>query len=64
MDQKFTACTGPGLEEVQQRFERWWEGRKRGKLITAALWEPGQHQTDDQQDLSKPGKILDQRFPS
>ena len=40
MDRQFTACTGPSLEEVQQRFERWREGRKRGTPIPAALWEP------------------------
>jgi hypothetical protein len=39
MDQQFTACTGQSLEEVQQRFERWREGRKRGTPIPAALWE-------------------------
>ena len=39
MDQQFTACTGPSLEEVQQRFKRWREGRKRGTPIPAALWE-------------------------
>lgn len=39
MDQQFTACTGPSLEEVQQRFEQWREGRKRGTPIPAALWE-------------------------
>jgi hypothetical protein len=39
MDQQFTVCTGPSLEEVQQRFERWREGRKRGTPIPAALWE-------------------------
>ena len=39
MDQKFTADTGRSLEEVQQRFERWREGRKRGTPIPAVLWE-------------------------
>jgi len=39
MDQQFTPDTGPSLEEVQQRFERWREGRKRGTPIPAALWE-------------------------
>lgn len=39
MDQQFTACTGPSLEEVQQRFKRWRAGRKRGTPIPAALWE-------------------------
>ena len=38
MDQQFT-CTGPSLEEVQQRFKRWREGKKRGTPIPAALWE-------------------------
>ena len=39
MEQQFTTYTGPSLEEVQQRFERWREGRKRGTPIPAALWE-------------------------
>ena len=39
MDQQFTADTGRNLEEVQERFERWREGRKRGTPIPAALWE-------------------------
>jgi hypothetical protein len=39
MDQQFTACTGQSLEEVQQRFKRWREGKKRGAPIPAALWE-------------------------
>jgi len=39
MDQQFTACTGPNLEEVQERFERWRGGRKRGAPIPAVLWE-------------------------
>ena len=39
MDQHFTVCTGPSLEEVQQRFKRWREERKRGTPIPAALWE-------------------------
>ena len=39
MDQQFTPDTGRNLEEVQQRFERWREGRKRGTPIPAALWE-------------------------
>ena len=39
MDQKFTACTRPSIEEVQERFERWREERKRGAPIPAALWE-------------------------
>ena len=39
MEQQFKACTGPNIEEVQQRFERWREGRKRGTPIPAALWE-------------------------
>ena len=39
MEQQFTACTGPNIEEVQQRFERWREVRKRGTPIPAALWE-------------------------
>jgi len=39
MDQPFTADRGQSLEEVQQRFERWREGRKRGTPIPAALWE-------------------------
>ena len=39
MDQQFTPGTGRSLEEVQQRFERWREGRKRGTPIPAALWE-------------------------
>jgi len=39
MEQQFTAYTGPSLEEVQQRFERWREGRKRGTPIPAVLWE-------------------------
>lgn len=39
MDQKFTADTGGSLEEVQQRFEQWREGRKRGTPIPVALWE-------------------------
>lgn len=38
MDQKFTACTRPSIEEVQERFKRWREGRKRGTPIPAALW--------------------------
>ena len=43
MDQQFTACTGPSLEEVQQRFERWREVRKRGTPIPATLWEDAVH---------------------
>lgn len=43
MDKQFTAYTGPSLEEVQQRFERWREGRKRGTPIPAALWEDAVH---------------------
>ena len=39
MDQQFTADTGRNLEEVQQRFEQWRAGRKRGTPIPAALWE-------------------------
>jgi len=39
MDQQFTPDTGRNLEEVQQRFERWREGRKRGTPIPAALYE-------------------------
>src|SRR3989339_995028 len=39
MDQQFTADRGRNIEEVQQRFERWREGRKRGTPIPAALWE-------------------------
>ena len=39
MDQQFTACAGQSLEEVQQRFKRWREGRKRGAPIPTALWE-------------------------
>ena len=39
MDQQFTTYTGPSLEEVQQRFEQWRAGRKRGTPIPAALWE-------------------------
>jgi len=39
MEQQFRAYTGPSLEEVQQRFERWRKGRKRGTPIPAALWE-------------------------
>jgi len=39
MDQQFTPDTGPNIEEVQQRFERWREVRKRGTPIPAALWE-------------------------
>ncbi len=39
MDEQFAAGTGSSLEEVQQRFERWREGRKRGTPIPAALWE-------------------------
>ena len=37
MDQQFTPDTGRSLEEVQQRFERWREERKRGTPIPAAL---------------------------
>ena len=37
--EQFTPDTGRSLEEVQQRFERWREGRKRGAPIPAALWE-------------------------
>jgi hypothetical protein len=37
--EQFTPDTGRSLEEVQQRFERWREGRKRGTPIPAALWE-------------------------
>ena len=39
MDQQFPAYTVPSLEEVQQRFERWRAGKKRGTPIPAALWE-------------------------
>ena len=39
MEQQFTAYTGPSIEEVQQRFERWRDGRKRGTPIPVALWE-------------------------
>ena len=39
MEQQFRAYTGPSLEEVQQGFERWRKGRKRGTPIPAALWE-------------------------
>ena len=39
MEQQFTTYTGPSLEEVQQRFEGWREGRKRGTPIPAALWK-------------------------
>ena len=39
MEQQFTAYTGLSLEEVQQRFERWRKGRKRGTPIPTALWE-------------------------
>ena len=39
MDQQITPHKGPSLEEVQRRFERWREGRKRGTPIPAALWE-------------------------
>ena len=39
MDQQFTACAGPSIEEVQQRFKQWRAGRKRGAPIPAALWE-------------------------
>ena len=37
--EQFTPDTGRSLEEVQQRFERWREGRKRSTPIPAALWE-------------------------
>ena len=43
MDQQFTAYTGPSLEKVQQRFEQWRAGRKRGTPIPAALWEDAVH---------------------
>jgi hypothetical protein len=39
MDQQFTTCAGPSIEEVQQRFKQWRAGRKRGAPIPAALWE-------------------------
>jgi len=39
MEQQFTPDTGRSIEEVQQRFERWRERRKRGTPIPAALWE-------------------------
>jgi len=39
MDQQFTACTRQSLEEVQQRFKQWREGRKRGTPIPSTLWE-------------------------
>ena len=39
MEQQFRAYTGPSLEEVQRRFERWRKGRKRGTPIPAVLWE-------------------------
>jgi hypothetical protein len=39
MDQQFTADRGRNIEEVQQRFERWREGRKGGTPIPAALRE-------------------------
>lgn len=39
MDQQFICDTVASLEEVQQRFERWREERKRGTPIPAALWE-------------------------
>ena len=39
MDQKFSTDRERSLAEVQQRFERWREGRKRGTPIPAALWE-------------------------
>jgi hypothetical protein len=39
MDQKFTACQRPSIEKVQERFEQWREGRKRGTPIPTALWE-------------------------
>jgi hypothetical protein len=39
MDQQFIPTTKPSIEEVQQRFERWRDGRKRGMPIPAVLWE-------------------------
>ena len=39
MEQKFSTDRERSLAEVQQRFERWREGRKRGTPIPAALWE-------------------------
>ena len=53
MEQQFRAYTGPSLEEVQQRFERWREGRKRGTPIPAALWEDAVRLCADH----SPGKI-------
>jgi len=56
MDQQFT-CTGPSLEEVQQRFERWREGKKRGTPIPAALWEDAVHLCTDH-SLCKISSVL------
>jgi hypothetical protein len=57
MDQQFTVSTGASLEEVQQRFERWREGRKRGTPIPSALWEDAVHLCADH-SLCKISKVL------
>ena len=70
MDQKFTACTGPSLEEVQQRFERWRKGRKRGTPIPTALWEDAVRLCVDHSlckissALHLDYNVLKKRFPS
>jgi len=63
---KFTTCTGPSLEEVQQRFKRWREGRKRGTPIPTGvikqlgflmLGGPGEIKESAQQSLNFSGSL-------